>query len=328
MKILLSTCRNPHFRTITEYVEEAFAETGHECVFFDDRDYLLPGRLRDGFRFLERWDLRRINAGLVEKAARVKPDLLLIAGGWRVSAETVAAVKKLGSRTALWTIDPPVPPGLARAVPFYDFVFCGGTEGVEILSGLIRNPQWLPFGCPASLLSTTAAPGPASDVCFVGSYYPNRAKIFESLADMNFRIIGPGWEKLGKNSPLKKLARPGQVRPEEWLGLYRSAKIVLCAHYQDGKIPCYQASPRVYEALGCGSFLLCDSQKDVLSLFKDGIHLAVWRDGRELRQKALYYLERPEERLAIARAGKAEVRAKHTYAARISEMLSVVSGRP
>ncbi|NLO90928.1 MAG: hypothetical protein GX410_02885, partial [Elusimicrobia bacterium] len=48
MKIFFSTVRNPHFATITEYVERALRGTASEVSFFDDRDFILPGRLHKG----------------------------------------------------------------------------------------------------------------------------------------------------------------------------------------------------------------------------------------------------------------------------------------
>ncbi len=109
--------------------------------------------------------------------------------------------------------------------------------------------------------------------------------------------------------------------------IYSSAKMAVVIHYQDGRTPCYQASPKVYEMLACRCFLLSDSQPDVLSLFKDGEHLAVFRDIAELREKIRYYLENVKEREKIASEGCIEVARKHTYAHRIKEMLSIVTAR-
>jgi len=90
------------------------------------------------------------------------------------------------------------------------------------------------------------------------------------------------------------------------------------------KFPVYQASPRVFEALACGAFVLTDTQQDVLSLFKDGEHLAVFADASDLRQKVSYFLARPEERNRIAAGGRREVLNKHTYTRRLETLLRVV----
>jgi spore maturation protein CgeB len=327
MKILLATCRNPHFRTITEYVEEALRAQGCEVEFFDDRAYIIPGRLRQALPFLEQTELMRINRRLVEKACAMRPDMLLVMGGFRIAGETMDQVRGAGVKTVLWTIDPPVSRGLALAAPHYDHVFCGGTEAMEILGRNGYNKaRWLPFGF-AEGYHKPAPPStrePDFDICFIGSYYPRRERDFAGLADLRFRIWGPGWEKLEPASPLRPLATTGNIPPSFWMQAYAQAKIVLCAHYHDGVNPCYQASPRIFEALAVGAFLICDDQKDVKALFEDGRHLVIYRDAHDLREKAAYYLAHPEERRRIAAQGQQAALAGHSYGHRMRTLLDGV----
>ena len=87
----------------------------------------------------------------------------------------------------------------------------------------------------------------------------------------------------------------------------------------------YPPSPRVFEAIACGGFLLCDRQRDVLALFRDGEHFVSFGDARELAEKARYFLDRPVERESIARQGRREVLQRHTYIHRLRELFSVVN---
>ena len=80
MKILFTGYHNPHFKTITEYVEKALLSLGHEVISFDDRQYLLPGRLRAGIPLFEQLEIARMNRGLRALARKAKPDLCLAAG--------------------------------------------------------------------------------------------------------------------------------------------------------------------------------------------------------------------------------------------------------
>ena len=327
MKILLATCRNPYFPTITEYVEETLRREGCAVEFFDDRAFLLPGRLRQAVPFLEQAELRRLNRRLAEKARALRPDMLLVMGGFRISAETVEQARAAGIQTVLWTIDPPVPRGLLQTAPHYDFVFCGGTECVEALDREgFHKARWLPFGFAAGYHKPAPWSGlePDFDICFIGSHYPNRERDFADLADFKLRIWGPGWEKLALASSLRRLTTPGHIPPSFWMPTYAAAKIVLCAHVQDGINPCYQASPRVFEALAMGAFLICDDQKDVRSLFEDGRHLVIYRNGQDLREKAAYYLARPEERRRIAAQGQRAALAGHSYGHRVRALLDAV----
>jgi spore maturation protein CgeB len=99
-------------------------------------------------------------------------------------------------------------------------------------------------------------------------------------------------------------------------------------HYHDpsGQVACYQASPRVYEALSCGVFLLVDRQPDVTALFEDGKHLVVFDNKKDLRDKAAFYLAHPRERAEIAARGRELARSAHTYVERIRRIFSTLNG--
>jgi len=46
MKVLISSYHNPNFVTISEYIEEAIRALGHRLYVFNDRNHLIPGRIR------------------------------------------------------------------------------------------------------------------------------------------------------------------------------------------------------------------------------------------------------------------------------------------
>lgn len=330
MKILFSGYHNPHFTTITEYIEKAIERLGYSLISFDDRKFIIPGRIRQRLQFLQNWDLRRLNNKLISLVFRDLPDLCIITGGHRIFSETILKIKERGITTALWTIDPPrnFQP-IIDAAPYYDFIFCGGTEAQELLAEAgFKKTHWIPFAYDPDFhkpldLSSEEKKKWGSDVTFIGSFYPNRAHILEKIYDFDLKVWGPAWDKLPGESPLRKLVKDTQLKPEEWIKILSSSKIIIVIHYQDGKIPCYQASPKVYETMACKSFLLVDNQKDVRSLFEDGRHLAIFKDIKDLRDKIAHYLNNPEEREKIAEQGYAKVIQKHTYLHRIEKLIQL-----
>ena len=80
---------------------------------------------------------------------------------------------------------------------------------------------------------------------------------------------------------------------------------------------------RVFEAVACGSLLMTNDLSDngLAELFRDGVHLATYREPEDLIDKLAYYLEREPIRERIAAAGRAEAIAKHTYAHRMKTIL-------
>lgn len=332
MKILFSGHHNPHFFTITEYLEKAIRSLGHELVIFEDRQHKIPGRIRRHSPFLNQLDLKIINKKMLSLAEETKPDIAIVTGGDRISSETVKKLKDRGVVCILWTTDYPICQTIIEVAPLYDHIFCQGTEAIELLAGAgIRGAQWLPMACDLEYhypvdCSVADKEKYGSDIVFVGSYYPNRADLFERISKFDLAIWGPGWDALPAASPLRKHLKGQHTRPEEWLKIYSAGKIILSTHHHDpeGNFPIYQASPRVFEILSCGAFQLCDDQRDVFSLFKDGEDLVKFVDTTDLINKINYYLAHPEERKEIAVKGRRNVLENHTYVHRIKKLLTHV----
>ena len=334
MKIILVGNHNPHFFNTVECREKALRELGHKVIFFDARASFFPGRLRRALSFLQRWDARRNGERLIHLAKKECPDLCLVVGT-SAASETLKALGKARIRTALWTTDAPMDvPALTGPAPFFDYIFCSGTEAVDLLKAagpLKGEPRWLPFACDPGIhrrveLSTEDRVRYGRAIAFVGSYYPNRREHFESLADLDIGIWGPHWDRLGPRSPLKGKADPRRINFDEWSRIYSASDIVLVVHYNDGRTPCHQASPKLFEAMACGAFVLCDDQKDARAIFKDGEHLVFFKNKEDLRAKIVHYLARPDERQRIAEAGRLQVVTRHTYQRRVEELLALMNG--
>jgi len=333
MKILFTGYHNPHFSTITEYCEEALSFLGHTVVPFEDRAFVVPGRLRAAVPALARWDLRRLNAMLVSVALKERPDVCIVTGGHRVLPETLDALRAKGIRCALYTIDAPIDFDPVRAAStHYDAVFCGGSEAQVLLKDLRPDARWLPFACDHSshrrtMLSLQERAELSHDLVFVGSYYANREAQLGALASFDLGIYGPGWGKVASDSPLYECIKlTDGLKPEGWMRVFSAAKIAVVAHYQDGVTPCRQASPKLYEAMACGVCVLCDDQPDARVLFEDGKHCLFYRNAEEMREKAAWLLCHEAERDRIAACGMQEVLAKHTYVQRMEQLLRVFYG--
>lgn len=333
IKVLFVGYHNPNFETITEYIEDAFLKNGHDLIIFDDRKFLIPGRIRSKIDFLQQLELKRINENLLRLIESEKPDLCLVSGGVRISADTINKIKAKEITTALWTIDAPFnfDPILSSA-PAYDFIFCGGSEAVELLSSKpVNNLYWLPFACDTDkhypvTLDPMEKKELEADIVFVGSYYPNRADCLETIADLNLSIWGPGWEKLAEDSPLRsKIKRAGSILPEEWRKIYSAAKLVVLIHYDDGKTLCHQASPKLYEAMACGRCVISDAQKDVVELFKDQEDLIIFEGKNSFREKVLNTLSNEPLVCEIENRIRSKIEREHTYQMRIKKMLEIIT---
>ncbi|MCU0561211.1 MAG: glycosyltransferase [Desulfobacterales bacterium] len=336
MRILLSGYHNPHYLTVTEYIERAIRQLGHELIVFNDRDHILPGRLRERLPLLQAISLAEINRRLVRLALRTRPDLILVTGGHRIMRGALNRLRGHGFHLVLWTTDHPRSDDrMQTTAALFHHVFCQGSEYVDIFRRRGIRSRWLPMACDPELHRPVAVSMEdraryGAEVVFVGSYYPWRAELLSSLPGVELAIWGPGWEQLPLDSPLRASLRGAHTPPDAWVKIYGCSKVVLALHI-DGSAGCgpvYQASPRVFEALGCGAFVIADSQRDVLSLFEDAKHLVVFRGTQDLRSKVAYFLSDDDARRPIAAAGRHAVLQDHTYVRRIAALLEAVDRAP
>lgn len=343
MKVLYSSTPNPKMITITEYVEKAIRENDHDVIFFNNRSYRIPGRLRQQFSFLEKYDLENINNELISIIKHERPDFLLEFGGMRILPKTIMKIRNLGVPTVLWTIDPPrdlrdfLP--VMEAAPYYDFVFTGGMEAYEVLKSIgVKRLFWLPFACDPDFhrpvhLTQEEVREYGYDVVSIASIhqdlYSNRLVTLASLVEYKLGIWGPGGDDVAADSSLKPYIKGNNASYELWTKVYSASKIILSQHYHpsQGFIPCYQASPRVFEIMACGGFQVVDNQPDVLRLFTDKEQLVVFNDNAQLKKIVRYYLSHDDERFEIAKRGYESVIKWHTYKQRINEMVDIITSK-
>ncbi|MEA2779910.1 MAG: hypothetical protein QOK29_1454 [Rhodospirillaceae bacterium] len=81
---------------------------------------------------------------------------------------------------------------------------------------------------------------------------------------------------------------------------------------------------RVFEALACGIPLICAPWSDSEGLFRPGEDFAVARSGDEMRRELDALMHDPDRRAYLAANGLARIRARHTCAHRVDELLQIV----
>jgi spore maturation protein CgeB len=82
---------------------------------------------------------------------------------------------------------------------------------------------------------------------------------------------------------------------------------------------------RVFEALACGLPLVSAPWEDAEGLFRPGTDYLVARDGAEMTRHLTALRDDPDLRAALAAAGLETIRARHTCAHRVDELLAVVA---
>ncbi len=190
----------------------------------------------------------------------------------------------------------------------YDFTFAAQRTFVERLRAAgAANVEWLPLACnPATHFPADATPN--LDIAFVGN------------------IILPVHQQ--RHELLKRLQEKFTS-----IAVTRAFGDEVCAIMARGRIAfnhcaVFDVNMRVFEAMAMGRPVLTnrDSERNgLLDLFEDDKHLIVYDNEHDIVERVEYYLDHPNEREAIARAGYDHVTAHHTYLHRVDTILETVT---
>lgn len=81
---------------------------------------------------------------------------------------------------------------------------------------------------------------------------------------------------------------------------------------------------RTYEIPAAGGFEITDYIPGIENQFEIGSEMVVYRSMDEFRELVEYYLNYPEERMAIAKRGRERVLRDHTYEQRMKTLLQAL----
>ena len=206
--------------------------------------------------------------------------------------------------SAFWAIDTHLDFDRCREkAPRFDVVFAAQRDGVDLLQAIgVSSASWLPLACDPEIHCKHDL-AKQYDVAFVGNIFP-----------------GPRGDLLGLIQRRYRNSLIGQCYFEEMARTYSASRIAFNRSIRN------DVNMRVFEAVACGSLLLTNDLTDngLPELFRDGVHLATYREPEDLLDKLGFYLDREAARERIAAAGRAEAIAKHTYAHRMERILKDV----
>lgn len=276
----------------------------------------------------------------IRKVEAFKPAYALILKGTGFKPEWNEALKKKGVCTLLWHPDPDLPEWLLPLIRSVDFCF-------TMAEGMLpawrekgaRQVAWLSQGFEPSFFEVGAITESdrrfyGSDVAFVGNidsskgYLSRRYKLERVIREgIQLKWWGPALGRKLVNLPIF-FSSLGQAYGGRFVHGPEFAKVALCSKIFlafDREINIRRSmSARMYTAVGCGAFYLCEAVEGIESVLTPGKEIVTFKGEDEMIEKIRYYLSRTSEREAIARAGQARVLQEHTYQRRIAQMLEIV----
>lgn len=292
----------------------ALKACGHEVAFFETLD-------RDRYT-----DFAHLNRLFLDIVLKERPEIILcVLMHYEIWIETLDIAKRLCDAIILnWATDDSWKyRQFSRLIaPHFDLYATTDTTAFKTARGDGLNnfyhTQWAATG------KTLQYPLSAKDchhtVSFIGSRYGNREKWIEGLRQKGIvvKCFGHGWED-------------GAVAADEIPQIVRNSAISL--NFGDSGVETNglwlsrsrQIKARIFEVTGCGGFLLTQSADDLEKYFIPGSEVITFGDLDDLAGKITYYLEHPDMRDKIARAGHERTRSAHTYEIRFSQLFEVVT---
>lgn len=214
-------------------------------------------------------------------------------------------IKRLPCKTILWYQDDVftaehASKHIAHNGWAFDTVYSFDKMAIDLYRKLgVKDPRWLPLAMSPAVHRKMFLTRKKYDISFIGNIYPNRKMLLERLA-RKFNLFVT------------------QAFMDDMIKIINESKIVLNLGIGPTGI-----QQRVFEVMGCGSFLLTNEIPEESRLFKDRVHLVYFNDAN-VEELAAYYLSHNEEREAIALAGYREVNNGHTFLHRIQRILDDV----
>lgn len=172
-------------------------------------------------------------------------------------------------------------------------------------------------GCPAifwplasdpTLFARLPSDNVNIDVLFVGNRYGIRGKLVRELikAGVDVHCYGRGWKN-------------GYVDFHENTRLSRQAKIILGVGTVSYCDDVYTLKLRDFDALMTGALYITHRNPDLCQLFEEGREIEFYSSPQELVSKIIFFLENPEEREIIGKAGALKAKAAHTWDVRLKD---------
>ncbi|HKU21277.1 MAG TPA: glycosyltransferase [Terriglobales bacterium] len=264
-------------------------------------------------------------------AAKFKPEVMLATKGSFISPEALIEMKRSsGALLINYATDDPFNRRtsgrhIVDAIPHYDVYICTKRAIMDdVRRAGCTNVVFVPFGYEPSMYhpeQSVAAEEQArycSDVAFIGGADADRCPFFEALVDaipnLDLHLYGGYWDR---HPRLKKFHR-GFAIGRDYRLVIAGAKIAPCLvrrANRDGHVM------RTFEVPACGGFMLHERTPELLEFYEEDKEVACFGSVEELAKKIQHYLAHPQEREAIARAGRARCVPTYSYDNRMKEIL-------
>ena len=253
-----------------------------------------------------------------------QPDLLIVFKGEVFPPKAAHRINhEFGTKTVLWFPDDPrfLNSLLLPIAPAFDFVVVSSNSTLAALRQVgVTKALHLSFACDPKVHRTLDIEKNV-DLTFVGDYYPERARMLAKLTGFNLRIWGRHWNMPWIPGRLRQHVATGNSYGERYIEILNSSKITINVHHRSDLAAIGKPNMRVFEAAGCGAFMLTDEPPGLRQEFTPNHEIVCYGSAEELVDLARFYLDAEGERMNIAKAAQQRAYKEHTYFNRVAILL-------
>lgn len=330
-----------HSDSFAENIYLSLTEMGHRSVAIETRRapgkgvsrslaILKPLRMGEDLALRSRCVRALADHRVESQLEAAEPDLVISTNGYlypdqleRWRSRTPAA------RWALWYPDHLANLGAQRCLEApWDTLFFKDPYLVERLSAFTTlRVHVLPEACLPSRhrtyehVSREERTRYACDVALGGNLYPYRVRVLETLPPLSLKLYGnpPGYLAPER---IRRAYTGEYVTGRAKFLAYTQASIVLnTLHYAEVD----SANARLFEAAGCGAFIISHRTPGVTAAFSAGEELVAVDSAEEMNEAIVQYLKSPQDRRAMAAAAQHRAHTEHTYERRLRTLMELTA---
>jgi len=330
----------PFFGSMARGVVAGLRRLGNEVESANYREIIpkvTTARLKLLRRFLLGWFVRDYNNYLLGIQERFEPEMFLAVKGSYILDKTIREFRRRGVRTynfypdvSAFTHDKYIPKALAE----YDHIFSTKSfhkrDFPERLG--VRSVSFVPHGYDPDVyrpleLSEWDIRRYECDVCFIGSHTAKKERLIASIAaalpDVRVKIWGNLWKSRCKSAALDGAITGRPLLGWDYAKAVRASRISLGINSEVvmGASSGDLMSQRSFEIPASGGFMIHERNDEIRSFYREDKEVVLFDDSPELVEKVRYYLDRPDEREAIARAGHERCVPAYSYDERMKQCL-------
>lgn len=315
-------------------------EKGHETMVWHDKAPSLLFGNRDW------WHLSRIERVAYDAIASVRfyracrryhPDVLFLPKADNIHSYAVRrALEDTKAKLVIWYPDHPFKAdqssmNILRNLKRCDIFYIWGKFLVDTIRAAgCKRVEYLPFGFdpilhpPDTALTAEEQVAYKSDICFVGTWDPEREAALLPLADFDLGIWGPFWkENVNPQSPLYSQIRGDALYGPQMVKAFKAAKVVF-NHLRLHNGSAHNARAMEVTGVGGGAMLVRRTPELSRELFVEGEHLLCFETPEELRMVAQQLLN-DAKRVSLSERARQRTFSDHLLSFRIDQILHDLS---